>query len=157
MDVVRSNVEKINGTIEVQSFAGSGTLFTIKIPLTLAIVSALLVEAGGHRFALPQLNIQELIKVSETSESSIEFISEKPLLRLRDELVPLVHLSDLLHLENRINIDESDVINSEPIYISIIQASNKRIGIVMLPVTFLKDEISSHIQPFFQDNDGPLN
>ena len=124
MDVVRSNIEKINGLIDVQSFPGKGTLFTIKIPLTLAIVSALIVEAEGHRFAIPQLNIQELIKVSETTESSIEYVSDKPLLRLRDQLIPLVHLRSLLNLDHTPSANES--------------MSNGTAPDQPLPLTFLK-------------------
>src|SRR5579862_8597446 len=62
MDVVRCNIEQIGGTVELQSAAGAGTTFTIKIPLTLAIVSALIVEAGGERFAIPQIAVLELVR-----------------------------------------------------------------------------------------------
>ena len=62
MDVVKTNIEKIGGTIDLKSIAGQGTTFTIKIPLTLAIVSALIVEAGGERFAIPQISVVELVR-----------------------------------------------------------------------------------------------
>jgi two-component system chemotaxis sensor kinase CheA len=99
MDVVRTNIERIGGTIELTSVAGKGTTFLIKIPLTLAIVSALIVEAGAQRFAIPQLNVVELVGVSDRSEARIETINTSPVLRLRDRLLPLVSLRGVLGLE----------------------------------------------------------
>jgi len=99
MDVVRTNIERIGGTIELSSVAGKGTTFLIKIPLTLAIVSALIVEANGQRFAIPQLNVVELVGVSDRSEVRIETINTSPVLRLRDRLLPLVSLRGVLGLE----------------------------------------------------------
>ena len=98
MDVVRTNIERIGGTIELTSIAGRGTTFLIKIPLTLAIVSALIVEAAGQRFAIPQINVTELVGVSERSGVRIETINTSPVLRLRDRLLPLVSLRRVLGL-----------------------------------------------------------
>ncbi len=98
MDVVRTNIERIGGMIEMTSEAGAGTTFLIKIPLTLAIVSALIVEAAAQRFAIPQINVIELVGVSDRSEISIQKINNAPVLRLRDRLLPLVSLRGLLHL-----------------------------------------------------------
>ncbi|MDB5401209.1 MAG: cheA1 [Rhodopila sp.] len=107
MDVVRTNIEKIGGTIELKSTAGQGTMFTVKIPLTLAIVSALIVEAGKERFAIPQLSVVELVRAQRKSDkapsegagnSVIERINDTPVLRLRNRLLPLVSLTELLAL-----------------------------------------------------------
>jgi two-component system chemotaxis sensor kinase CheA len=89
MDVVKTNVERIGGTIDVASAAGRGTSFTIKIPLTLAIVSALVVRAAGERFAIPQIGVVEMVRVGGTSGARIERIKDAPVLRLRDRLLPL--------------------------------------------------------------------
>jgi two-component system chemotaxis sensor kinase CheA len=100
MDVVRNNIDQIGGSIDVQSVQGRGLSFTIKIPLTLAIVSALIVEAGGERFAIPQLAVVELVRVNANSEHRIERIKDAAVLRLRHELLPLVRLSSVLKLSD---------------------------------------------------------
>ena len=100
MDVVRTNVDQIGGTIDVKSALGEGSSFTIKIPLTLAIVSALIVEAAGDRFAIPQLSVVELVRAQINSEHRIERIKNTPVLRLRNKLLPLVHLKRLLGIDD---------------------------------------------------------
>jgi len=100
MDVVRTNIELIGGTVDVKSIAGEGTTFTIKIPLTLAIVSALIVEAGGQRYAIPQISVVELVRTHSNADNRIEMISDTPVLRLRNKLLPLISLNKLLKVEN---------------------------------------------------------
>ncbi|MGH3422033.1 MAG: chemotaxis protein CheA, partial [Streptosporangiaceae bacterium] len=95
MDVVKTNIERIGGTIGLRSVPGAGTTFTIKIPLTLAIVSALVVAAGGERFALPQLSVRELVSTGGAGAEggpTIERINDARVLRLRERLLPLVSL-----------------------------------------------------------------
>jgi len=110
MDVVRTNIEKIGGVIELASVEGQGTRFTIRIPLTLSIVSALIVETCGERFAMPQSSIIELVSASNADGDQggpgggregrrIEEIDGAAVLRLRDRLLPLVSLASLLGLE----------------------------------------------------------
>jgi two-component system, chemotaxis family, sensor kinase CheA len=98
MDVVRANIEQIGGTVDLQSVPGAGTKFTIKIPLTLAIVSALIVEACGERFAIPQISVLELVRASGGGEHRIEHIKDAPVLRLRNQLLPLLYLKSILRL-----------------------------------------------------------
>src|SRR5690349_15605352 len=95
MDVVKTNIEKIGGTIDLKSTAGQGTMSTVKIPLTLAIVSALIVEASKERFAIPQIIVVELVRAqldadgreANAGESVIERINDTPVLRLRNRLL----------------------------------------------------------------------
>ncbi len=93
MDVVKTNIETIGGVIDIATRPGLGTTFTVKIPLTLAIVAALIVRAGESRFALPQVAVLELVRVGADEGSRIERINGAPVLRLRDSLLPVVPLS----------------------------------------------------------------
>jgi len=99
MDVVRTNIELIGGTVDLKSTSPAGTIFTIKIPLTLAIMAALIVEASGHRFAIPQYGVIELVRTGKASGHQVELINDTPVLRLRDKLLPLLDLAQLLDLE----------------------------------------------------------
>ena len=110
MDVVRANIEQIGGTVDLKSTPGAGTTFTIKIPLTLAIVSALIVEAGAERFAIPQLSVLELVRAANGGEHHIERIKDTPVLRLRNKLLPLVQLKELLQLGPRRRTTEGFVV-----------------------------------------------
>jgi two-component system chemotaxis sensor kinase CheA len=125
MDVVRANIEDIGGTIDVKSVPGKGTRFSIKIPLTLAIVSALIVEAAGDRFAIPQLAVVELVRVRNNSEHRIERIKDAAVLRLRNKLLPLVHLKVLLKL------DEGADCQAENGFIVVTQVGSQMFGIVV--------------------------
>jgi two-component system chemotaxis sensor kinase CheA len=97
MDVVRSNIEQIGGTVDVTSVAGRGASFIIKIPLTLAIVAALILEVAGERFAFPQLSVLELVRIGGGAHR-VERIKNAPVLRLRQKLLPLLHLKEVLQL-----------------------------------------------------------
>jgi len=108
MDVVKTNIEKIGGTVELKSTEGVGTSFNIKIPLTLAIVSALIIESAGERFAIPQISVVELVLASANSEHKIEDIQGTPVLRLRNRLLPLVSLQSSLKIESMEDMEESD-------------------------------------------------
>ncbi len=100
LDVVRTNVERIGGTVDIDSRLGRGTTFRIRIPLTLAIIPALVVSARGERFAIPQVNLIELVRVeADKAKTAIERIHGVPVFRLRGNLLSLVDLGDLLELE----------------------------------------------------------
>ena len=97
MDVVRTNIEKLGGTVDIESEPGRGSTFRIKLPLTLAIVPSLLVSVGAERFAIPQVNVNELIRIApDQVRHRIEVVGEAEVLQLRGQLLPLVRLSDVL-------------------------------------------------------------
>ncbi|GJD59952.1 hybrid sensor histidine kinase/response regulator [Methylobacterium frigidaeris] len=99
MDVVKTNIELIGGTIDIQTQLGRGTTFTIKIPLTLAIVAALIVSAREQRFAIPQVSVLELVRVQPGTDHAVERINGSPVLRLRDRLLPIVPVAGMLGLD----------------------------------------------------------
>lgn len=125
MDVVRTNIEKIGGAIEFSSTEGQGSRFVIKIPLTLAIVSALIVECRGERFAMPQSSVVELVRISSKSQQGVELINGHPVYRLRDRLLPLVALSDLLKIE------EAGDEPPQEIYVVVTQVGSFAFGIIV--------------------------
>lgn len=98
LDVVLSNIEQIGGAVEVKTAAGAGTIFTFKIPLTLTIVSALIVEAAGQRFAIPQVAVTELVRAGPRTQYKIDVIHNAPVLRLRNQLIQLVRLDEALEM-----------------------------------------------------------
>ncbi len=95
MDVVKTNIERIGGKVAVHSRRGAGTTLRIRIPLTLAIMPALVVTAGGDRFAIPQVGVLELIRLAEGG-SVIQMVGDAPVLRLREEVLPLIRLDATL-------------------------------------------------------------
>ena len=152
MDVVKTNIEKIGGTIDLKSTPGAGTTFTIKIPLTLAIVSALIVEAGGERFAIPQISVVELVRAQKEagrghneagSETVIERINDTPVLRLRDRLLPLVNLHDLLALGETHNDDTGA-------YIVVAQVGANSLGIIVDRVFDTEEIVVKPVAPILR-------
>lgn len=101
MDVVKANVDLIGGTVDVASRPGLGTTITIKIPLTLAIISALIVVAGQDRYAIPQIAVRELVRAKAGDDNRIEEINGAPVLRLRGRLLPIVSLPGLMACPGR--------------------------------------------------------
>jgi two-component system chemotaxis sensor kinase CheA len=99
MDVVKTNVEKIGGSVDISTQVGKGTTITVKIPLTLAIIPALVVTSGGERFAIPQVNLLELVRIeADKAATAIEDVYGAPVYRLRGQLLPLVYLNRELQL-----------------------------------------------------------
>jgi two-component system chemotaxis sensor kinase CheA len=123
MDVVKTNIELIGGTVDIRSEPGQGTTFTIKIPLTLAIVAALIVASKDQRYAIPQVAVLELVRVTPGSEHTIERINGTPVLRLRDRLLPIVPLSKVLGLNGDEEANEGFVV--------VTQVGRQRFGILV--------------------------
>jgi two-component system, chemotaxis family, sensor kinase CheA len=126
LDVVKKNVEKIGGTVDVQSVAGRSTTFRVKIPLTLAIVPALIIQCDESRYAIPQSSLVELVRIeSENVAKSIEYIDSAPVYRLRGNLLPLVSLREQLRLPKAAAGDE------ESILLLVVQAEGRQFGLIV--------------------------
>ncbi|WP_404425257.1 chemotaxis protein CheW [Thalassospira australica] len=148
MDVVRTNIEKIGGTVELKSVEGRGSTFIIKIPLTLAIVSALIVESGGERFAIPQISVLELVRASSNSDHSIERIHDTPVLRLRNRLLPLVTLKKILGLDDgETTVDDVD----EEAFIVVTQVGTYSFGIIVDRVFDTEEIVVKPVAPILRD------
>ena len=100
MDVVKTNLSRLGGKIEIVSELGQGTLFRIKLPLTLAIIPSLVVSVGHERFAIPQISVVELLRIrADKIKERIEIIGDAEVLVLRDELIPVVRFADVLGIK----------------------------------------------------------
>ncbi len=129
MDVVKTQIERIGGTVDLTSRRGVGTTVRIKIPLTLAIVSALVVESGGLSFAIPQLTVVELVRLAAEDRHKIEKINQNEVFRLRDRLLPLVHLDRVLGLHEEADNGEDCDVN-----IVVVQVGDDQFGLIVSEV-----------------------
>lgn len=138
MDVVRNNIELIGGSVDLKSTSPNGTSFTIKIPLTLAIMAALIVEASGQRFAIPQYSVIELVRTGRAKGHQVELINDTAVLRLRDKLLPLLDLAQLLNLEGAQGMLER--LASSILTVVVIQVGARLFG-VLVDSVFRTEEI----------------
>ncbi len=120
MDVVRTNISRMNGSIELNSEEGKGCLVTIKLPLTVAIIQALLVEVECSTFAVPLATVVEAVKVTK---NDIKTINGQAVLNLRERILPLVRLADEFGIPNTNNVEES--------YVVVVAIGERRLGIVV--------------------------
>ena len=120
LDVVKSNLEAISGSVDVLSRPGEGTTFTIKIPLTLAIVPALLVACGKQRFAIPQVNLLEVLRLAA---GQVEDVGDVSVYRLRGKLVPVVRLREILRLPGQAEVEIENLV--------ILEANGRIFGLVV--------------------------
>ncbi|MEA3348698.1 MAG: chemotaxis protein CheW, partial [Pseudomonadota bacterium] len=108
MDVVKSNIDKLGGQIEIDSEMGQGTTIKIKLPLTLAIIPSLLVTVGEERFAVPQVNVSELVRIGAAQvKEKIERVGDSEVMPLRGELIPLIRLASVLGIQSTLIDQES--------------------------------------------------
>ncbi|QDU21968.1 chemotaxis protein CheA [Urbifossiella limnaea] len=125
MDVVRTNVEKIGGTVDLESRPGGGTTVSMKIPLTLAIIPALTVTCGGDRYCIPQVSLLELVRLDgDQAHTGVEYVHGAPVYRLRGNLLPLVHLDRLLRVDPTRPADGGATV-------VVIQADDRPFGLVV--------------------------
>lgn len=126
MDVVYRNLESVNGTIEIDSQPGHGTTFHLTVPLTLAIIPALLIHCGGERFAIPQASVQELIRIEgeEQIQRQLETVLNVPVYRLRGQILPLVSLAAVLQLATTVD-------QTELLYFVVIATEGFQFGLIV--------------------------
>ena len=124
MDVVKSNIEKIGGVVDVSSRAGEGTTVKLKIPLTLAIIPGLVVTSGGERFVIPQVSLLELIRLEgDSRDKHIEYVHGTPVYRRRGSLLPIAYLNQVLGLQSPER--------GEAVSMVVLQAEERQFGLVV--------------------------
>ena len=157
MDVVRSNIEQIGGHLDFSSVEGEGSRFSIKIPLTLAIVSALIVEVQAEKYAIPQITVQEIVRVKKNSQYQVDMIHDSPVLRFRNRLLPLIHLESLLNISDATLQEKTDVQDFEG-FVVVCKNGNQNLGIIVSAISDSEEivvkPLSGHLKNirFFSGN-----
>jgi two-component system chemotaxis sensor kinase CheA len=121
MDVVKTNIEKLNGMIDIDSEVGQGTSMKLKIPLTLAIIQALLVGVQEEYYAIPLASVLETVRISKDEIYTVE---NRSVMRLRDEVLSLVHIGDIFEVERVFD-------NSEHAYVVVLGLAESKIGLIV--------------------------
>ncbi|GAA3871824.1 hypothetical protein GCM10022243_41360 [Saccharothrix violaceirubra] len=142
MDVVRTSLEAVGGLVDIRSVPGQGTTFKLTIPLTLAIVQALIIESAGRRYVVPQMAVHELVYIDGQS-SKVEYVSDAPVYRLRGRLLPLVRLSHVLGVQ--------DTSQDEEIYIAVLRGDGHELGLVVDRVLNTEEVVVKPLAQRFKD------
>lgn len=127
MDVVKTNIAKIGGHIELQSKEGIGSQFIIKIPLTLAIMPVILMSIGASKYAFPLVNVYELIRINADSEYKIEYLNDSPILRIRGQIIPLILMDEMLTADS---ISQEEM-QSKKLFVVVCNVADQTYGIVV--------------------------
>jgi two-component system chemotaxis sensor kinase CheA len=145
MDVVRSNIERIGGSVKLRTEPGRGTTVSIRIPLTLAIVSGLVVSAAGERFAVPQSAVMELVRVGRDA-ANVEWIDAAPVMRLRGTLLPLAPLGTLLGLapptDARVPVEG---------FVAVLRSDSGRFGLLVDSIFDTEEIVVKPVAPILRD------
>jgi len=144
MDVVKTNIEKLNGIIDIESVLGEGTTFKLKIPLTLAIMQALLVQAQEEYFAIPLSSVLETVRIGM---DEIYTIDGKNVLKLRNEILPLARLSDMFEVEKVLD-------SSEQVYVVVIGVAESKLGIIVDGLVGQEEVVIKSMGEYLQGIEG---
>jgi two-component system chemotaxis sensor kinase CheA len=144
MDVVKKNIEKLNGTIEIDSKLGIETRFRIKIPLTLAIIPALLVQVRGELFTIPLSTVEETIRISPEDLSTIEGVE---VMQLRESTLPLVRLADLFNMP-------TDPAGDGRAFVVVVSTGMKRVGLVVDVLLGQEEVVIKPLEDYLQEKSG---
>ncbi|MBT8228373.1 MAG: chemotaxis protein CheA, partial [Dactylosporangium sp.] len=147
MDVVKTNIERIGGAVDVESTVGVGTTWRLTIPLTLAIIQALTVECGAQRYVIPQVAVHELVYLDGQAGRVIENAMGAPVYRLRGKLLPLVRLDQTLGLPGAGDSDQN-------VYVAVLQAEGRRFGLVVDRVLNTEEVVVKPLTSRFKDIGG---
>jgi two-component system, chemotaxis family, sensor kinase CheA len=143
MDVVKNNIEKISGTVELESEVGKGSKFTIRIPLTLAIMPVLKLEVDGNKFAIPQINVREVVKTGGGSQFNIELLDNSLVLRLRGRLLPLVSLGKILGINGGLRKEAGN-------FVIICELGNYSFGVIVDKVLDTEEIVVKPVSPILK-------
>jgi len=143
MDVVKTNIERIGGAVDVDSTVAAGTTWRLTIPLTLAIIQALTIECGGQRYVIPQVAVHELVYLDGQGGRVVEHAMGAPVYRLRGNLLPLVHLAASLGLP----ATRTD----QDVYVAVLQAEGRRFGLVVDRVLNTEEVVVKPLTSRFKD------
>ena len=144
MDVVKRNIESLNGTIDIESKVGEGTRFRIKIPLTLAIIPALLVQVGTEIYTIPLANVEETIRINESESSFIEGVE---IIRLRNCTLPLIRLSKEFGLV-------SEAVDPDRAFVVIVSTGTRRVGLVVDELRGQAEVVIKPLVDYLQEKSG---
>lgn len=151
MDVVKTNIERIGGQVDVTTEPGHGTTVRIRIPLTLAIIPALIVTVDGDRFAIPQASLVELVRLEgETMERGIEWIQGFPVHRLRGQLLPLVDARSLLGVDDRVG-GEGSLSHDDACSIVVLRSDTQRFGLVVDAINDTEEIVVKPLDRYLKD------
>ncbi|RXH54992.1 chemotaxis protein CheA [Granulicella sibirica] len=146
MDVVRSNVEKIGGSVELESHAGKGTILRLRVPLTLAIIPALVVLSAGQTFAIPQGSLVELVYISHAEAcGTIQIIDGTGRFRIREHLAPIVRLDHLLDLEARASTQ------TEAFYLALLDVDGRRFALMLDDLVAPEEIVVKPLSPVLRE------
>ena len=147
MDVVRTHIEKVGGMVELESHLGEGTTVLIKIPLTLAIIPALSVSCGGERFCIPQVTLEELVRLDgDAARSGIESVHGAPVYRLRGDLLPIVDLAKMLRLTADAGANAKPGAD-DAINLVVLQADDRKFGLVVDAIHDTEEIVVKPLRP----------
>jgi two-component system chemotaxis sensor kinase CheA len=114
MDVVKTNLDRLGGVIDIDSKLKEGTTIRIKLPLTLAIIPSQIIVAGGDRYAIPQVNLEELLRIPANQvKQRVEIVGDAEVVRLRGKLLPLIKLADVIGIESTYVDPKDNVIKKD--------------------------------------------
>jgi len=152
MDVVRSNVRRLNGTVLVKSVVGKGSVFTLRLPLTLAIIDALLMKSRERVFALPGTSVEETLLVSQ---EELSYLTRRKAINLRGEVLGVSRLSDLLNLNyQKIHEEEQEETSSTSMPVVVVSAGGRRMGLIVDAFVKRQEMVIKPLAPYLASLPG---